>query len=91
MIQLKLNNKELREIGFKKCKSKSDEMNAARTYFKIETINGYFYYNPKEIKCTWYHKVIVGDLSNHTQLNISKKQELFILLSCFKSNFNLVF
>jgi hypothetical protein len=91
MSQLKLSNKELLEIGFKECKSEADEMNPARTYFKIETINGYFYYNPKEPKCSWYHKVIIGKASNHTRLNITKKPELFVLLSCFKAEFNLVF
>jgi len=91
MNQLKLTKSELLEIGFKKCKSEGDEMNPAKTYFKLETINGYFYYNPKQDKSTWYHKTILGDVSNHVHLDITKKPELFVLLNCFKAEFNLVF
>ena len=91
MEQLKLNTKELKKIGFKEYKSKGDEMNLAKTYFKIKTLNGYFYYNTKETKCTWYHKTIIGETSNHINLDITKKPELFVLLRCFKVEFNLVF
>ena len=91
MRQLQLTKSELLEIGFKKCKSEGNEMNPAKTYFKLETINGYFYYNPKQDKYTWYHKTILGDVSNHVHLDITKKPELFVLLNCFRAYFNLVF
>ena len=90
MKQLKLSKKELLQIGFKEMKSEADEMNDARTYFKIETINGYFYYNPNEKNYVWYHKTVLGNLTNNVLLDIKKKPELFVLLSCFKSNFNIV-
>ena len=91
MSQLKLTNSQLCEIGFIKCLSKGDKMNADKSYFKIDTINGYFYYNPDEEVYKWYHKTIIRKKSNHVNLDISKKEELFILLSCFKSKFNLIF
>ncbi len=91
MSQLKLSNKELLGIGFKECKSDADEMNTAKTYFKIKTINGYFYYNTTEQKYTWYHKTIIGEVANDVLLDITKKPELFVLLRCFNADFNLVF
>ena len=91
MNQLKLTKKELLEIGFKKCKSKGDKNNGVKTYFKIEILNGYFYYNPKEEIYTWYHKTIIGEIANDVHLDISKKPELFTLLACFRAEFNLVF
>lgn len=91
MNQLKLTDKELIGIGFKECKSEADKMNEAKTYFKLETINGYFYYNPKQKRYTWYHKTIIGNLNNDIHLDISKRPELFVLLRCFNAKFNLVF
>ena len=91
MNQLKLTDKELDGIGFKECKSEADKMNPAKTYFKIEILNGYFYYNPKEDLYTWYHKTIIGEVANDVHLDITKKPELFILLACFKAEFNIVF
>jgi hypothetical protein len=91
MSQLKISNSELIAIGFKECKSEADEMNPAKTYFKIETLNGYFYCNPKESKYTWYHKTIIGETSNHINLDITEKPELFVLLQCYKAKFNLIF
>ena len=90
MKQLKLSNKELLEIGFKEYESQADEMNTVKIYFKIKTINGYFYYNPKENKYTWYHRTIIGNTSNDVHLNINKKPELLLLLSCFNVEFNTV-
>ena len=89
--QLKLTNTELDKIGFKECKSEADEMNPAKTYFKIETINGYFYYNPNESIYTWYHKTIIGDSHNDVHLDIQRRPELFVLLDCFKCDFKLLF
>jgi hypothetical protein len=91
MKQLKLSKKELLKIGFKEFTVKADEMNVSKTYFKIETINGYFYYNPEQPIYCWYHKTIIGQTANDVHLDITKKSELFVLLSCFKVEFNLVF
>ncbi len=81
MDQLKLTNKELLEIGFKRCKSKE---------YEIKTLNGYFYYNPNEEIYTWYHKTIIGKTSNNINLDICKKAELYVLLQCFKVKFNII-
>lgn len=89
MNQLKLKQKELLAIGFEEAKSVGDEMNKARTYFKINTANGCFYYNPKEDIYTWYHATI-GKHGNDVHLDITKRAELFVLLACFKCKFNLV-
>lgn len=91
MKQLNLTKKELKNIGFKEYKGKGDETNTARTYFKIETINGYFYYNPEEIEYKWYHKTIIGDIANSVHLDIRNTIELYVTLQCFKVKFNLIF
>jgi len=90
MEQLKLTEKELLEIGFEKCKYSGDTMNLPKDYFKISTINGYFYYNTDEDIYTWYHKTIIKKTTNNVLLNINNKSELFTLLSCFKVEFNLI-
>lgn len=86
MNQLQLTKKELKLIGFKKYKTKGDKRNPQRISFKINTTNGYFYYTPE--LCVWYHKTFIGDKSNHIHLNIQKKPELFLLLSCFNAEIN---
>tara|TARA_R110000782_G_C14535932_1_gene383093 strand:- start:31 stop:306 length:276 start_codon:yes stop_codon:yes gene_type:complete len=91
MEQLKLTNQELKSIGFEKCQSEADEMNPSSTYFKVKTINGYFYYNPKQEIYTWYHKTIIGDTANDVQLDVNRKAELFVLLQSFKAEFKLSF
>ena len=90
MEQLKLTNKELESIKFKAYIIEGDEMNLDRECFKIETLNGYFYYNPHELVYTWYHKTVIGDVSNHVHLDITKKAELFVLLQCFRADFKLI-
>lgn len=91
MKQLKLTEKELTDIGFEKCTSKADRMNPPKTYFKLKTINGYFYYNPMEDVYTWYHKTVLGNNSNSVHLDITFKPELFVLLKCFRVKCNLGF
>ena len=91
MQQLKLSTKELKEIGFKECNVDADKMNLAKNYFKLETINGYFYYNPEQDKYAWYHKTIISDVSNDVHLDITNKPELFVLLRCFNTKFNIIF
>ena len=91
MEQLQLTEKELLEIGFTKEVSKSDEMNEAKVFFKIPTLNGYFYYNPNAKKYTWYHKTIIGGVANDINLNLTQRPVLFSLLSCFNVKYNLTF
>lgn len=91
MKQLKLTEQELKSIGFERCDIEADEISPARTYFKIKTMNGYFYYNYAHEEYNWYHKTIIGDTANYVHLDVNKKPELFVLLKCFRAEFNLVF
>ena len=90
MAQLHLENIELEKIGFVKHISDKDDMNHEREYFKIDTINGCFYYNPKQDIYTWYHKTVVGNNANDVLLNITHRAELFTVLSCFNVDYNLI-
>lgn len=90
MAQLKLIKEELIKIGFEECFSIADELNENKKYFKINTFNGYFYYNPKDGVYSWYHKTIIGNVSNDLHLNIINKPELFAVLSAFNVKFNIV-
>tara|TARA_R110000822_G_scaffold74863_1_gene179825 strand:- start:14597 stop:14872 length:276 start_codon:yes stop_codon:yes gene_type:complete len=91
MEQLDLKSNELDSIGFERMICKSDEMNPARDIFKINTINGYFYYNPSQDVYKWYHKTIIGETANDVHLDITKKAELFVILQSFKCEFSLMF
>ena len=93
MEQLELTKEELDNIGFKKFSSIPDAYNPERDVYKIETLNGYFYYNPSPLinKYKWYHKTIVGDTANDVHLDITSKAELFVILRAFKCEFNPVF
>ena len=82
--QLQLTVKELEDIGFKVIKYNGDEMNVSRKYYKIKTLNGYFYYNPNESVYTWYHKTVIGEVQNDYHLDIQSETELLIVLSAFK-------
>tara|TARA_R110000787_G_scaffold71230_1_gene158510 strand:+ start:274 stop:549 length:276 start_codon:yes stop_codon:yes gene_type:complete len=90
MKQLELTNDELVSIGFELCISKGDEMNTPREFFKIETLNSYFYYNPNQEIHKWYHKTIIGDNANNINLDITQRPVLFSILSAFKADFNIV-
>lgn len=90
MKQLELTIEELKSIGFKKCISKGDVLNTARTYFKIKTFNGYFYYNPNEEIYKWYYKTIIDKLANDIHLDITQRPELFSILRAFKTNYKIV-
>jgi hypothetical protein len=90
MEQLKLTKEELKSIGFEKCISEADELNTETTYYKIKTMNGYFYYNPYEKVYTWYHKTIIGDFANDVHLDITQRPVLFSILQAFKANFEIV-
>jgi len=57
--QLKLTKKELEIIGFNEVFYEKTDETEKWSIFKIETINGYFYYNPTEKIYTWYHKTIL--------------------------------
>tara|TARA_R110000787_G_scaffold268455_1_gene374946 strand:- start:9 stop:290 length:282 start_codon:yes stop_codon:yes gene_type:complete len=93
MEQLELTKEELDNIGFKKFSSIPDADNPKRDVYKIETLNGYFYYNPSSLLKTykWYHKTIIGNTANDLHLDITKKPELFVILQSFKCDFNIVF
>ena len=89
--QLKLTTKELEDIGFYEVISKGDEMNVPRRYFKIDILDGSFYFNPKEDVYTWYYKSVIGNVSFHNHLDIQSKPELLTILSAFRVEFDLTF
>lgn len=90
MEQLELTTIELEKIGFKRTLCKNDPMNPARNIFKIDTLNGYFYYNPNYKGGGWYHKTIIGDASNDVCLDISQKPVLFSILQAFNVKFKII-
>ena len=90
MLQLQLQKEELLKIGFKECTTEADEMNSTITYFSIKTLNGCFYYNPNQPVYTWYHKTIIGEVSNGVNLDINNLPQLYSVLSAFKVNYTLV-
>ena len=59
MKQLRLDKKDLVEMGFKLkvCEGKAFADN--RAHYVLETLNGYFYYNPKETVYVWYHRTVL--------------------------------
>jgi hypothetical protein len=89
MRQLELTKEELENIGFKKYLSVPNEGDKEREVYKIETLNGYFYYNPLEESYKWYHKTIIGEFSNHILLDITQKPVLFSILQAFQVDFNM--
>lgn len=88
--QLKLQHDTLISIGFDKKTTVADEDNPSRDFYEIPCVNGFFYYNPNEEQYKWYQKVVIGDYSNHILLNIEELEELYIILQCFRVNFNLI-
>jgi hypothetical protein len=66
--QLHLTALQLKSFGFMqtvvKTKSAISDEEDFRVYYKKETLNGFFYYNPLEVMSTWYHKTIIGEHSN---------------------------
>jgi hypothetical protein len=87
MTQLQLTPNELELIGFVRKVYPADELNSEKKVFEIPCVNGCFYYNPGEMKYKWYHKTVIGEFSNHIHLNIHSKEELYIILGCFKVSF----
>jgi len=93
MEQLKLISDELLKIGFeKKIINEPNPYNSnifrERIIYEISCINGCFYYNENESEYRWYLKTIIGVGANYIHLNIEKREELFLLLLCFRVKFN---
>jgi hypothetical protein len=84
MEQLTMTSDELELMGFFKKVYPADELNSEKTVFEIPCVNGCFYYNTGEMKYKWYHKTVIGEFSNHILLSINSKDELYIILGCFK-------
>ena len=78
--QLHLSPDELNKLGFIESKNSSD----TRLFFKKDSLNGYFYYNPLESKYVWYHKIIIDDNANDTLLDIRSLKDLQRLLRIFR-------
>lgn len=92
MKQLKLSKENIISIGFteRHHPASEHEFSVEKTTYQIPTINGYFYFNPNEKKYVWYHKTIVGEMSNHINLDITNVPTLYIVLSAFKVKFNMI-
>ena len=90
--QLGLTEDELLKIGFEKKIYLGDGLNSDSVVYEIETINGCFCYNIEqqefEYDYVWYHKTIIGDGANYIHLDIQKLSHLFILLDCFRVEYN---
>lgn len=92
MFQLKLTKEELLEIGFieNNYPASEDEFSSEKTTFEIPCLNGCFYYNPNEENKVWYQKIVIGDYSNHINLDITSRPVLYNVLDAFKVKFNLI-
>lgn len=92
MKQLKLSKEILLAIGFteKHHHASEHKFSVEKTTYQIPTINGYFYFNPDEKAYVWYHKTIVGEMSNHINLDITNVSTLYTVLSAFKVKFNII-
>ena len=73
---------ELIKIGFK------DDFSNNRLIMKIETINGYFYYNSLNTNYVWYHKTIIGEVANDIELKITTEKELETILNVFRCKYS---
>ena len=87
LTQLRLTGQQLENIGFVKSVFK-DQAEQDRIIYKIETINGYFYYNPNEDIYKWYISTIIGSGANDIHLDITNIEELFTILTCFRTPFH---
>lgn len=88
--QLELTPNELLQIGFKKVIYNSDVLNPTKIVYEIPCVNGCFYFNQKEKKYTWYHKLVLGSITHYTHLHINGVPELYIVLSSFRVKFNTI-
>lgn len=92
--QLELSQHELEAIGFRGHYAAADdvhpEQNPARVWYSIPVTNAEFIYNVENAPYKWYFRTKVGDAYNSNWLNIQKLPELYMLLSCFKAQYNLI-
>ena len=77
MKQLHLTENKITGLGFKKY------VIGGLLSYRIDTINGWFYYNPAEERYVWYHCTQIEDGYNHIHLNIQTKDELKTCLKVF--------
>ena len=86
--QLHLTGLQLKSFGFIQTVVKTKSIISDAEYFKVfykkETLNGYFYYNPLEVLHTWYHNTIIADYSNDVNLDIRSEDDLVRLLNIWK-------
>jgi hypothetical protein len=90
MTQLRLSTPQLRSIGFKRKVIAADKMNTRKTIYEIPCINSRFYYNCEDGLYRWYYQTTISGHSNHVHLNIKTAPELFMILSAFRVEFNLI-
>jgi len=78
--QLNLTRKELRKLGFNR------KVVTGETIYKMDVINGYFYYNEGDIQYKWYLKIKIGTNSNYIHLDIVTIPQLVLVLSSFRAD-----
>lgn len=95
--QLILSAEQLLAIGFVKkihpATMATDEQpypDKEKITYEIPILNGIFYFNEGEKRYVWYCKMIIGNASNHINLDITHKANLFTVLSAFGVKFNLL-
>lgn len=83
-IQLKLSEKQLLEIGFKRKIFVDKEYKTKAVTFNLKgKTNDEIYYNPDEKIYLWYYKTTLGDSANHINLDITDEANLFMILQVF--------
>lgn len=88
--QLELSQHGLEAIGFTGHYLPECALGDARIYYSLPVTNGEFIYNVDNQPHKWYLKTAIGDVCNHIWLNIERVEELYMVLSCFRVQYNLV-
>jgi hypothetical protein len=92
MGQLDLTAAELETIGFTALYLRGDEDYPSMVWHSIKVQNGEFIYNPDLAPPKWYFRNpnAVADENNLIILNIQIVHELYVMLSCFNADFNML-
>jgi len=86
--QLELSQHELEAIGFKGHYAPPERYEGSRVWYSIPFFNGEFLYNVENAPFKWYMRNNNGSGTNNNLLDITKLAELYVILSCFKVEYN---
>lgn len=89
-MNLKLTEKQLVEIGFKKKVYPGNGYIKTKSItYEIKFINGYFYYyyNINDKQHRWYQKTVIGKATKFTSLSLKNLSDLFSLLDYFQVSY----